>query len=129
MKILPLNTGGGDFYEKTRFALIALAALVLMVSAQAAEPRAISPKPELFFDGTTARSAVLCKGASSDMIEATLTLYQGTAFVDSWSSSSRGRVALSGENEAKSGKSYKLVLAYSINGESQSSISTTKTCP
>lgn len=111
------------------FTLVALAALVLTISAQAAEPRAISPKLDLFFNGTTARCSVICSGTSSDTIEATLTLYQGTSYVDSWSKSGRGRVSLSGESEAKSGTSYKLVLTYSINGESQSSISTTKTCP
>lgn len=112
------------------FALIALAALALAASAQAAEPRARNPVLSLYFTGTTAHCSVVCTGiGSDDVIEATLTLYQGTSYVDSWSKSGTGRVSVSGESEAKSGKSYELVLDYSINGESQSSISTTKTCP
>ncbi len=112
------------------FTLVALAALVLTISAQAAEPRARNPVLNLYFTGTTAHCSVVCTGTSSDdAIEATLTLYQGTSYVDSWSKSGRDRVSLLGESEVKSGTSYKLVLTYSINGESQSSISTTKTCP
>ena len=57
------------------------------------------------------------------------TLYQGTTYVDSWSGSGKGYASVSGSCGVRSGKSYKLVLTYSINGSSKPSVSTTATCP
>lgn len=112
------------------FTLIVLTLLVLTVSAQATELRLVNSRPNLSFAGTTVHCSVVCTSTNSDdAIDVTLSLYQGATFVESWNKSGTERVALSGESEAKSGKSYKLVLAYSINGEPQPSISTTKTCP
>lgn len=111
-------------------AWMALVVLALSISAQAAELRTNNVKPTLSFNGTTASCSVICRGNSSnDTIDVTLTLYQGSSFVNSWSGSGKGRVALSGSCEAVSGKSYKLVVDYSVNGESKSSAYTTKTCP
>lgn len=111
-------------------ALIALVILALSISVQAVESRTTSAKPDLSFTGTTANCSVICRGQSgSDTIDVTLTLYQGSTYVDSWSDSGTGRVALSGSCKAVSGKSYKLVVNYSVNGVSRPSISTTGTCP
>lgn len=111
-------------------ALGILLVLALTVSVQAIEPQAVSSKPVLSFEGTTALCYVKCKGGSdSDTVEATLTLYQGTTYVDSWSNSGKGSVTISEECTVKSGKSYTLKLTYSINGASKPSVSTTATCP
>lgn len=117
--------------KKRVIVLITLLVLVLTtMSAQAVEPRAISNKPNLSFSSTTAHCSAVCTGAgSSDKVEATLTLYQGTTYVDSWSDSGKGSVSISGECTVKSGKSYRLTLTYSINGVSKPSASTTATCP
>lgn len=112
------------------FALIALVIMALSISAQAVELRAISARPGLSFTGTTAFCSVICRGNSdSDIINATLTLYQGSTYVDSWGGSGEGRVALSGACEAESGKNYKLVVEYTVNGKSMPSVSTTRRCP
>lgn len=112
------------------FVWMALIVLALSVSVQAVELRYVAARPSLSFNGTTAFCSVTCRGDSSnDKIDATLTLYQGSSYVNSWSGSGKGRVALSGTCEAVSGKSYKLVVDYSVNGESKSSAYTTKTCP
>jgi len=106
--------------------------LVMMLSlpAQAAELRAISADPQLSFSGTTATCMVNCRsGNTSDKISATLTLYQGTTYVDSWSSSGNGRVIISESCAVKSGKEYRLVLSYSVNGQSKPSVSVTNVCP
>lgn len=111
-------------------ALIALVVVSLSISVQAAELRTASAKPMLSFNGTTAFCSVICRGnGSDDTIDATLTLYQGSTYVDSWSDSGRGQVTLSGTCTAASGKSYKLVVDYSVNGESKPSVYTTRTCP
>lgn len=110
------------------FALVAV--LVLTIGAQAIEPRESIQRPRLTFNGTTAFCSVNCTGdKDSDQIEATLTLYQGTTYVDSWSGSGTGRVSVSGSCGVTSGKTYKLVLTYSINGISKPSVSTTGSCP
>lgn len=111
-------------------ALIALVVLALSISVQAAELRTVSVKPMLSFNGTTAFCSVICRGNSNDdAIDATLTLYQGSAYVDSWSDSGRGQVTLSGTCTAVSGKSYKLVVDYTVNGELKPSVYTTGRCP
>jgi len=64
------------------FPLAALLLLVLSISVQAAQPRAVGSRPTLSFSGTTASCYVNCKGAStSDKVSATLTLYQGNTYV------------------------------------------------
>lgn len=116
--------------KKRLLGLSALFVLVLTIGAQAIEPRGIDATPRLSFNGTTARCAASCSGnASSDDIKATLTLYQGTTYVDSWSGSGTGRASLSGSCKVESGKTYKLVLTYSVNGSSKPSVTTTATCP
>lgn len=111
-------------------ALIALVVLALSISVQAMEPRLVSAQPSLSFSGTTAFCSVICSGKSdNDTISATLTLYQGTTYVDSWSDSGKGQVSISGSCKAVSGKSYKLVVNYSVNGVAKPSVYTTKKCP
>lgn len=99
-------------------------------TAQAAELRVTNTHVELSFDGTTAVCFATCKGNQpSDELEATLTLYQGSTYIDSWSGSGKWKVTLSGEYEAKPGKTYRLELTYSINGEEMPAVSATNTCP
>lgn len=112
--------------------LTALLLLVFSLSAQtalAAEART-GGYPHLTFDGTIAKCSIFLKATSStDKVKATLTLYQGNSYVDSWSDEGRGSVHVSGECEVQSGKDYTLVLTCSINGVEQKSVSTDGTCP
>ena len=116
--------------KKRILALAALLILALAMSVQAAEQRAAAPKPRLAFSGTTANCSVryICD-SSSDEVEATLTLYQGATYVDAWSGSGTGTVSVSGSCRVTSGKSYKLVLEYSVNGSAKPSVSATGVCP
>ena len=115
--------------KKRIISMFAVALLLLTLTAQAVEPRA-GGTPVLNFNGTTAECSVVCKGAgTTDQVKATLTLYQGSTFVDSWSGSGTYRVPVSGSAEATSGKEYRLVLTWSINGVSQPSVTTTGRCP
>ena len=116
--------------KKRIFLLTALLLLALTVSAHAASLRLPSATPSLSFSGTTAKCSALCTAdGTSDRVCATLTPYQGSTFVDSWSASGTYFVPVSGEHAAVSGKTYRLVLNWSINGVSQPSVSTTKPCP
>ena len=112
------------------FALAFSLMLALTVSAFAAELRIAGYTPELSFNGNTATCSVSCRGSNSkDEIEATLTLYQGIKYVDSWSDSGTYSVFISESCKVESGKSYRLVLEYSINGESKQPVSVSGTCP
>ena len=115
--------------KRRLFAVAAVIMLMLTVSAQAVEPRAVGV-PVLTFDGTTAECSTTCIGDSTtDKVKATLTLYQGSTVVDSWSNSGTYRVRVSGSCSVKSGKSYDLVLTWSINGVKQPTYEVTNICP
>lgn len=103
---------------------------LLTLSAQALEPKIPRADPALDFNGTTATCSVSFKADSAtDKVAATLTLYQSNTYVDSWSDSGTGRVFISESCKAKSGKSYRLVLDYSINGVAKPAKAVTGTCP
>lgn len=110
--------------------LVLLLVTVFSMKALAAEQRAAGGTPVLSFNGTTATCYVDCKGNNTtDEVAATLTLYQGSTLVDSWSGEDTGSVFVYGQAPVRSGRTYRLVLSYSINEVSQTSVSVTKTCP
>ena len=112
------------------FALVSLLILMLTMTAHAIEPYGAVQMPILSFNGTTANCYVDCKGENStDTVKATLTLYQGKTYVDSWSGSGKGHALVTGNCTVKSGKSYTLALTYSSNGITKQSVSNTATCP
>lgn len=116
--------------KKRILPLALLLVFLFSISAQAVEPYALAAKPSMSFSGTPVSCSASCKGDSaSDSVSATLTLYQGSTKIDSWSGSGKYRVFLSGDSAVKKGKEYKLVLTWSVNGKAQPSTSTTQTCP
>ena len=116
--------------KKQILALIACLMLVMSTTAQAVTLRVPVASPSLSFSGTTARGSAICQAdGNTDRINAKLTLYEGNIYLDSWSASGNGTVPISGECLVKKGKSYRLVLTWSINGVAQANQSVTKTCP
>lgn len=110
-------------------ALVTLVVMVLTVCAQAATPWA-SGKPRLTFEGSTAHCSATCRGdSSSDTVRATITLYDGSVRLGSWSDSGTGSVTVSGECDVERGESYTLKLNYSVNGVAKSPVTVTATCP
>ena len=108
--------------------LVALLLIVLSVTVQATETR-MGGNPVLSFNGTTAQCTATCYGrSSSDKVTATLTLYQGGTYVDSWSKTGTYRVYISGETEVQSGKTYTLEMTWMVNGEEQTPVSVSKRC-
>ncbi|MBQ9536107.1 MAG: hypothetical protein IJU78_09725 [Clostridia bacterium] len=92
--------------------------------------RANSKDISLSFSNGMADCSALVRGYSaSDDVEATLTLYLGNNFIDSWSASGKFYTSVSGSCAVKSGRTYRLVLTWSINGVAQPQLTTTKTCP
>ena len=115
---------------KRVFALAVPLLLLLTLSARAVEPRIPRAEPALDFNGTTAFCSAVCRAdGTTDKVSATLTLYQGNTYVDSWEDSGTGRVSISESCKGERGKSYRLVLTYSINGTTKPAEATTGTCP
>lgn len=99
------------------------------IVAQAMAPMALGGSLNLSFNGTTAVCEASCRGdTSTDYVKATLTLYQGSSYIDSWSSEGTYRAIVSGQHGVTRGKSYTLKLNYSVNGVAQPEQSVTKTC-
>lgn len=116
--------------RKRAFALAVPLLLFLALSAQALEARIPRAEPDLDFNGTTAVCSATCRADNTtDKVSATLTLYQGNTYVDSWSDSGTWRVSISESCKVESGKSYRLVLSYSINGVAKPAKATSGTCP
>ena len=116
---------------KARMCALAIPVLLtLLLTAQAADARIEWANPELSFEGTTAVCSASCRADSTkDKIEATITLYQGDSYAASWSNSGTGFVRVSGSCDVQRGKSYKLVVDYSINGTAKQPKTVTGTCP
>lgn len=128
-----VNKKGVIFMKKRVFSVLVPLLLVCILSAQAAqatEQRVASGRLDLFFQGTKAICSAICQGSSaSSSVDATLTLYQGSAYIDSWSASGTGKVTLYGECKVTSGNTYRLELAYSVDGVAKPVLSTESYCP
>ena len=110
--------------------VVAVMLVFSCVVASAATPYSLGTKPILSFNREVAECSVVCEGEkSTDRIEATLTLYQGSQVVDSWSDSGRGSVTISESCDVESGVTYRLAVAWSVNDVDQLTVGVTKTCP
>ena len=119
---------GGIYMKKRSLTLAVLLLLVLSVQVHGVWYVARAT-PSLSFSGTTAQ----CTGRviadnDDDAIKATLTLWDGSKVVDSWSSSGTGSLSLSGSCTVSKGKKYTLTLDATVNGVSISQRPTSGTC-
>ena len=80
--------------------MVATVVMALTVSTYAITARAVNPIVGLSFQGTTA----VCHG------------------------SGKGTISLSGTCRVETGKQYKLILTYSINGNTKAPVTTTAVC-
>lgn len=112
------------------FVPLLLVCILFAQMAQAAEPRAAGGTLDLSFQGKMAICTAICQGNSAkDSVKATLTLYQGSTYIDSWSNSGIWEASIYGEHEVESGKTYRLELSYFVNGGSKQGVSVTNRCP
>ena len=110
--------------------VVAVMLIFSCVVVSAVTPYALRANPTLSFSGEVAKCSVVCRGENAnDNIEATLTLYQGSSVVDSWSDSGRGSVTIYETCDVESGVTYRLAVEWSVNGVDQLTVGTTKTCP
>lgn len=114
--------------KKRRLTLVVLLLFLFAIQAQAVL-YVTQARPVLSFNGTTADCyGSVTTGSANSAIEATLTLWDGSKVVDSWSSSGTGSLSLSGSCTVSKGKKYTLTLDATVNGVSISQRSTSGTC-
>ena len=113
---------------KSRIFPVMLAVLLMFtftVPAMASE-RAIRGGPDLSIYGTTAYcTGKYDSGNNSDRISIKVTLKQGTDTLKSWSATGLGSAVVSETWTVRTGKTYTLVLAATVNGVAQPEQSTT----
>lgn len=106
---------GGYFMKKIASLIVLALFLFGSVTAYAAEARWIQAQPDLSFSGTTAlcEVSVVCYGD----IDVTLSLWQGKTLVDQWTQSGSSMVTISESCTVQKGKSYRLTVSGTANGE------------
>ena len=108
------------------FFLVLLLATVMIPTSAAISTKAISGKPTLKIEGTTAYCVgKYNSGNRNDAISITVTLMQGSKEIASWSASGKGSVTISKTCKVETKKTYKLVLSATVNGVAKPDVSVT----
>lgn len=102
---------------KKRMIPLALALVMLLaLCANAAEPRGTHvPAPTLSFSGTTANCSITISSPGAE-INATLTLWNGSRVVDSWSGTATSLLHISGSCLVSEGTTYTLKVTGMVDG-------------
>ena len=110
------------------FFLALLLVTVMIPTAAAISTKAISGKPTLKIEGTTAYCVgKYSSGNRNDVISITVTLMQGSEKIASWSESGKGSVTISETCTVEAKKTYKLILSATVNGVAKPDVSVTAT--
>lgn len=111
---------------KKRFvAVFFVISMLLMLPAHAATARAIVAVPSIKFDGTTAICNVMITAdRTTDKISATMELWQGNTFINSWTGTGTWTLKMEKTATVAKGKTYDLVINYSVNGVEKTPVST-----
>lgn len=99
----------------------------MCASVYAVEPRAVTTKPSLSFDGTTANCKVIIINAGAD-IKATLELWNGSSLIGSWYDEGTSTLTIKGSCRVTKGVTYTLKVKGTVNGVSFSSTPLSRTC-
>ena len=114
--------------RKGAILLVMALLLTMIVPAYAAQTRTVRVTPSISFSGSTATCKANIRGEkATDVITATVTLWRDGSYVRSWNATAMGALSFTGTAAAVSGSSYRLVVAYSINGETKPSHSISRT--
>ena len=114
--------------RKGAILLVIALLLTMIVPAYAAENRFATVSSSIRFSNSTATCSVnIDADQAADVITATVTLWRDGSYVRSWNATAIGTLSFTGTAAAVSGSSYRLVVAYSINGQTMTSRSVTCT--
>lgn len=115
--------------KKSGFLLSVLLMLLIVLPVNAQTPRLVNNYTSLYFEETTAYCEVYIIGRTSkDSISATMTLWNGSQPIKSWTLSGTGYLSHTGTTTVKKGQSYELTVDYTVAGVSQPSLSHSATC-
>lgn len=108
--------------------MMLLITMAFVLPSHAASTRAISVEPVIEFNGTKATCTVLIVGnRTTDEIEATMELRQGGRLIADWSDSGYGILKISETATVTRNTTYTLEVEYSINGDSKTPVSISRT--
>ncbi len=114
--------------RKKIICMMLLITMVFVIPANAASTRAISVVPDIEFDGTEATCTVSIIGdRTTDEIEATMELRQGGRLIDDWSASGYGILKIRETATVARNTTYTLEIEYSVNGDSKTPVSISRT--
>lgn len=114
--------------RKRIICMMLLITMAFVIPANAASTRAISVEPDINFDGTRATCSVLIFGdRTTDEIVATMELRQGGRLIDDWSASGYGILKIRETATVTRNTTYTLEIEYSVNGDSKTPISISRT--
>ena len=114
--------------RKRIICMMLLITMAFVIPANAASTRAISVVPDIEFDGTKATCSVRIIGdRTTDKIEATMELRQGSKLIDDWSASGNGFLEISKTATVARNTTYTLTVEYSVNGDSKTPVSISRT--
>ncbi len=115
---------------KVKASILSFLLVVFLTSnAYAQDMRKGNACAELGFSGSTANCFVEILGKSSDEISATIKLRCGSQNIETWNKHSvDGYLMLDDTVSVIRGKTYELVVEYTINGATQQSFSDSGTC-
>ena len=108
--------------------MMLLITMAFIIPANAASTRTISVVPDIEFDGTRATCSVSIAGnRSTDKIDATMELRQGGRLIDDWSASGYGILKIRETATVARNTTYTLEIEYSVNGDSKTPVSISRT--
>lgn len=113
---------------KRKICLLTVSLLFMMTfTAHAAQARLISPIINLRFEDSTALCSAVLTSAGDEMV-LDLQLWHGDTLIKSWPASGNSVVTVSGSCPVTKGQTYDLFLTGTINGQSYTSPSVSRTC-
>ena len=115
------------FMKKRLACFMLVITMLLVIPVCAISDKLITVYPELKFNGTEATCTVRMLYQNSDKITPTMSLWSGKTLIDEWSASGSGFLAITGTATVAKNKTYTLTVEYTVNGESQTPVSTTRT--
>ena len=107
--------------------MTAVLLLMLSITANAVQMRALSPRVTLSFNGTTANCSATVTDAGKEL-DVTLQLWHGNVLIDSWPASGTGMVFVQGSSKVIKGETYTLIVTGTSDGKSFSSTPFSRTC-
>lgn len=111
-----------------RLGILLIIGAFLMIPVHAVSARVPVVSPSVTFNGTEATCFVrITADRPADEISATMELWQGNTLIDSWSGTGTWSLKMEKTATVAKGKTYDLVINYSVNGVEKTPVSTTRT--